>query len=160
MCVNKRSRPRKGGGHAQRGRKREEKKKKKKRMYVCTAVCSANAMCLLHGRRKNASWTKGQQENRNLSERGRGMERGRIKKSGEGGGGGEIFFLSRAAQSCISSGISCGLRIPGTSIRILRFSSSACRNAASRSSRKRSLSSSPVYSLICTRKSRKCSLKA
>lgn len=55
-------------------------------------------------------------------------------------------------QSCISSGISWGFRIPGTDIWIRRFSSCACRNAVSRSSRNRSESSSPVYSWGKTKK--------
>jgi len=49
-------------------------------------------------------------------------------------------------QSCISSGISWGFRIPGTDIWKRRFSSCASRNAVSRSSKNRSESSSPVYS--------------
>lgn len=50
------------------------------------------------------------------------------------------------AQSHISSGISCGLRMPGTDIWILCFSSWACRSDASLSSRNRSEVSSPANS--------------
>ena len=49
-------------------------------------------------------------------------------------------------QSCISSGISCGPMIPGTDICIFRFSSCACLIAPSRSSRNKSLLSSPANS--------------
>ena len=110
--------------------------------------------------------------------------------------------LHFGTQSCISSGISCGPMIPGTDICIFRFSSCACLIAPSRSSRNKSLLSSPanswkikskkilssalisycffsaywlhvqlskkissanthiIHTLICTRKSRKCSLNA
>ena len=56
------------------------------------------------------------------------------------------IYCQTLAQSCISSGISWGPRIPGTAICTLRFSSCACRMAVSRSSKKRSLMSSPANS--------------
>lgn len=52
-------------------------------------------------------------------------------------------------QSHISSGISWGFRIPGTDICNLCFSSWAWRSEASRSSRNRSVVSSPANSCVC-----------
>ena len=69
-------------------------------------------------------------------------------------------FLLFFYISCMSSGISCGLSMPGTVIWNLRLSSWAFFSVPSRSSKKRSESSSPVNSRIWTRKSRRCSLKA
>lgn len=74
-------------------------------------------------------------------------------------------FPSRAlnctgAYSHISSGSSWGLRIPGTDIWSLCFSSWAWRRAVSLSSKNKSVESSPANSLICTRKSLRCSLNA
>ena len=60
----------------------------------------------------------------------------------------------------MSSGNSCGLRIPGTDSCTRRFSSAAFLSASSLSSRNKSLWSSPVNSLICTKKSLRCSLNA
>ena len=57
-----------------------------------------------------------------------------------------VQFGWSGAQSHISSGISWGLRIPGTDIWILCFSSWAWRSDASRSSRNRSVVSSPANS--------------
>lgn len=54
-----------------------------------------------------------------------------------------VYSLS---QSYISSGISCGLRIPGTDIWSLCFSSCAWRKAASLSSKNKSALSSPANS--------------
>lgn len=55
-------------------------------------------------------------------------------------------WVDPGAQSHISSGISWGLRIPGTDIWILCFSSCAWRSDASLSSRNRSVVSSPANS--------------
>ncbi len=54
-------------------------------------------------------------------------------------------------QSCISSGISCGLSMPGMETCTFRFSSWAARRAASLSSRYRSLSSSPENHALSSR---------
>lgn len=57
-----------------------------------------------------------------------------------------VLAAGPGAQSHISSGISWGLRIPGTDIWILCFSSCAWRSDASLSSRNRSDVSSPANS--------------
>lgn len=57
-----------------------------------------------------------------------------------------VLFGWSGAQSHISSGISWGLRIPGTDIWILCFSSCAWRSDASLSSRNKSEVSSPANS--------------
>ena len=57
-----------------------------------------------------------------------------------------IIIMTRESHSCISSGRSCGLIIPGTASCWRRFSSAACRSCVSLSSRKRLAGSSPAYS--------------